>query len=192
MPARTRTFRRSATLVGALVTLAGLTACSDTPITQPPLGSDQPLAAKANANNGMFPLDIEYMDDQLCAASAFDVHTKLSGWVKVTSVQVRKDGSVRVVDVVPNSRITLSANGKSLTGVLGGSAQYEIDADGNLVQITFNGMNGVFTVPGVGKVAAETGRLVIGADGSVLFEAGPHDVFGSNPDVARLCAALAP
>jgi hypothetical protein len=45
------------------------------------------------------------------------------------------------------------------------------------------------TVPGVGVVFHDVGRLVRDADNNILFEAGPHDVLHGN-DVALFCAAL--
>jgi hypothetical protein len=45
------------------------------------------------------------------------------------------------------------------------------------------------TVPGVGVVFHDVGRIVRGPDGSITFEAGPHDVLQSG-DVALFCAAL--
>jgi hypothetical protein len=49
------------------------------------------------------------------------------------------------------------------------------------------------TVPGVGVVFHDVGRVVFDADGNVIFEAGPHDVLhteGPHPVRARFCEAL--
>jgi hypothetical protein len=48
------------------------------------------------------------------------------------------------------------------------------------------------TVPGEGVVLLDAGRLVADAEGNLVFEAGHHQIFGSNPDTEKLCAALAP
>jgi hypothetical protein len=47
----------------------------------------------------------------------------------------------------------------------------------------------VDTVPGLGIVYQESGRLVFDPDGDVIFEAGPHDGLTEAP--ATLCAYLA-
>jgi hypothetical protein len=47
----------------------------------------------------------------------------------------------------------------------------------------------VDTVPGLGVVFQESGRLVFDPNGDVIFEAGPHD--GLSGDLAPLCAYLA-
>lgn len=49
------------------------------------------------------------------------------------------------------------------------------------------------TVPGVGVVFHDVGRVVLDAEGNVTFEAGPHDVLhteGPHAVRARFCAAL--
>lgn len=49
------------------------------------------------------------------------------------------------------------------------------------------------TVPGVGVVFHDVGRVVFDADGNVIFEAGPHDVLnteGAHAVRANFCAAL--
>ena len=49
------------------------------------------------------------------------------------------------------------------------------------------------TVPGVGVVFHDVGRLVFDAAGNMIFEAGPHDVLhteGDHPVRARFCEAL--
>jgi hypothetical protein len=46
------------------------------------------------------------------------------------------------------------------------------------------------TVPGVGVVFHDVGRLVHAPDGSITFEAGPHDVLSAGDDNALFCAAL--
>ena len=54
---------------------------------------------------------------------------------------------------------------------------------------TFTGDVRVDTAPGVGLVFQAVGRLVLGPDGSVQFEAAPHDDLDGN--LGPLCAYLA-
>jgi hypothetical protein len=53
---------------------------------------------------------------------------------------------------------------------------------------TFSGNVRVDTAPGAGVVFKAVGHLVFGPDGSVLFEAGPHDDLDGN--LGALCAYL--
>ena len=58
---------------------------------------------------------------------------------------------------------------------------------------TYVGLTFSATVPGVGVVFHDVGRVVFDAAGNVIFEAGPHDVLntaGAHPIRARFCEAL--
>lgn len=146
--------------------------------------------SKAASPAGFFPLDLQVSDSSLCAAhGGFPVETVLSGNLKIASMHQRS-GTVRVVEILANGRITLTANGRTLGSPIAGTVFYELDAQDNLTGVTFVGLNGVFTVPRLGRIAVETGRLVIDGNGSITFESGPHDVFGSSPNVAGLCGYL--
>jgi hypothetical protein len=71
-----------------------------------------------------------------------------------------------------------------------GHANYTLDvATGAL---TSTGLLYTSTIPGVGVVLHDVGRLVTQADGTVTFEAGPHDVFDlyGNDPAAAFCAIL--
>lgn len=59
--------------------------------------------------------------------------------------------------------------------------------------VTQTGLVYSSTVPGVGVVFHDVGRVVFDAEGNVIFEAGPHDVLnteGPHPVRARFCEAL--
>ncbi len=63
-----------------------------------------------------------------------------------------------------------------------------IDGTETVVGLVFS-----VTVPGVGVVFHDVGRVVFDAEGTPIFEAGPHDVLnteGDHPVRARFCAAL--
>ncbi|CAN5754578.1 hypothetical protein BH23GEM3_BH23GEM3_10370 [soil metagenome] len=179
---------RSTTLpargLATLALAATLVACSDgllaTDLT--------PDFAKLNGTNGFELFQVAFPDDEICAGSPI-VWTELSGHLKVASVTPRQGGGVVVREIMSNGRITLSAGGKTLSSTMSGQAFYDIDANDDLVSITFVGNNGAFTAPGMGRIIMEVGTLVLGP-GGVLLERGQHDVFGSNPDVAKLCAYL--
>jgi hypothetical protein len=54
---------------------------------------------------------------------------------------------------------------------------------------TFSGAMRVDTAPGVGVVFQAVGRVTFGPDGSIQFEAGPHDDLDGN--LGAICADLA-
>jgi glucose/arabinose dehydrogenase len=169
-----------------------LGACADAGL--PPTAPVGPPAASVAMapNGGRAPLDQALVDPALCAAhGGFDVEIHITGAVR-QAVRTGPDGTTRIVETLSNGRIVLSANGRRVAGNLAGSVVYHLAADGSLLDVTYNGNNGVFTLPGVGLLAAETGRLVLAPDRNVLWQAGPHDVFGAAPSTQRLCAALAP
>jgi hypothetical protein len=47
------------------------------------------------------------------------------------------------------------------------------------------------TVPGEGVVLLDAGKLLYDAKGHLVFEAGHHQILGSNSDTEKLCEALA-
>lgn len=181
----TRFTTLSARGLATLALATSLVACSDAALPTDPA----PELAKLNGTNGFELFQVAYPDDLLCANSPI-VWTALSGHLKVAGVTPRQGGGVVVREIMSNGRITLSAGGKTLSSAMSGQAFYDIDANDNLVSITFLGSNGVFTAPGVGRIVVEVGKLVLGPGGDVLLERGQHDVFGSSPDVAKLCAYL--
>lgn len=175
-------------IVAAFCLAASLVACADAAL---PTQSDFDVAvsqAKINGNNGFELFQLSFPDDAVCGGNPV-VLTELTGYLKVSSVTPRQGGGVIVREIISNGRITLSANGKSLSSAMTGQAFYDIDENDNLISTTFVGSNGAFTVPGMGRIVMEVGKLVMGPSG-VLLERGQHDVFGSNPNVAKLCTYL--
>jgi hypothetical protein len=64
------------------------------------------------------------------------------------------------------------------------------NADGSVATDSLNGIVAHWVAPGVGTLLISVGRLVLDANGNVIFEAGPHVSFapGGAPEV---CAFLA-
>ena len=81
--------------------------------------------------------------------------------------------------------VTLSAHGKTLTGVSPFAEKIVLDAEGELVTATLVGLVSQFRVPGDGVLLIDTGRIVFDADFDIIFEAGPHPV--AHGDTAALC-----
>lgn len=181
----TRTTSLSASALVATLLVSALGACANTP-TAP---DDEALLAKVNGTNGFEVFHIAYNDDFICQGNP-DVWTELTGYIKVASVSPRPGGGVRIVEILSHGRITLSGNGKTLSSAMSGTLIIDVNANDEVERMTFPGSNGVFTAPGWGLILVETGHLALDGQGNIIKEAGWHDVFGSNPNVAKLCAYL--
>jgi hypothetical protein len=77
-------------------------------------------------------------------------------------------------------------NGNTLTTSEPGLAHYIPDFNGTGY---FSGIFYLITVPGQGPVLLDVGRLIFAPDGTITFEAGPHQYY--NGDVQAFCSALA-
>jgi hypothetical protein len=76
----------------------------------------------------------------------------------------------------------------TVTAVFDLSRKNEI-SDKHLISIA--GLGYHVTVPGEGEVLLDAGKLVYDAKGHLVFEAGHHQILGSNTDTQKLCEALA-
>jgi hypothetical protein len=72
--------------------------------------------------------------------------------------------------------VSLSGNGKTLSGVQPYAEKDVLNSDGDAVSRAQMGVSWQFRIPGGGLVLVETGRIVYDEDGNVVFEAGPHPV----------------
>jgi hypothetical protein len=142
-------------------------------------------ASAATPMIGTFPIDDHFVDEGASAACGFPVSVDLTGtgrfWVFVdeqgnpTRVQVREDATG-----------TMSANGISLQEVDHNTQFFDLAAGTQTeVGIVFRE-----SLPGLGVVIMDRGRVSATADGTITFEAGPHP--GLDGNLAALCAALTP
>jgi len=142
-------------------------------------------ASAATPMIGTFLIDDHFVDEGASAACGFPVSVDLTGtgrfWVFVdeqgnpTRVQVREDATG-----------TMSANGISLQEVDHNTQFFDLAAGTQTeVGIVFRE-----SLPGLGVVIMDRGRVSATADGTITFEAGPHP--GLDGNLAALCAALTP
>src|SRR5215210_5527772 len=57
-------------------------------------------------------------------------------------------------------------------------------------QLDAMGLEYQLTIPGVGLVVLDAGKLIYDAEGNLIFESGQHQILGSNPDTEKFCEAL--
>jgi hypothetical protein len=118
-----------------------------------------------------------------CAGFAANIERSFSGRVTAYFDQQRNLTRLQVVAEMRGS-VTNSVTGKSVA--LRGHIVQVVDAATG--STAFVGAVFMGNAPGAGSVIQETGRIVFAADGSIAFEAGPHDVIDSNGDV--FCRAV--
>jgi hypothetical protein len=85
-------------------------------------------------------------------------------------------------------RITLSANGVTLTSVQTFSDIVYWNPDGSFKSQSDAGINFVVTLPHQGAVYLQVGRIVFDSNFNPIFAAGPG--FATHADATALCAAL--
>ena len=98
-----------------------------------------------------------------------------------------QDGTeVLVIEhVMATDTLVNSATGAAYTTTARSTAV--IDPQGD--RAAFTGVIYRLTIPGAGAVFLDAGRVVVDRDGTIYFQAGPHQLYSG--DVAGLCAALA-
>ena len=79
-----------------------------------------------------------------------------------------------IITVRSHYVVTLSANGKTLTGVSPFAQKTIFNEEGEEVSQSLTGLIASYRIPHGGVLTLDTGRLVEDADGNVVFEAGPH------------------
>lgn len=147
------------------------------------VGLAQP--AHATPTTGSFEYEFKYLDDGASAACGFSI---TFDQLDQGTYQLFFDqqGNLTRVQVQTLTNGTATANGITLL---------EHGRENNF----YNLVTGIqmdasleFRVwlPGLGVVIMDTGRLLFDADGSVVFEAGPHPALEG--DFTALCAALTP
>jgi hypothetical protein len=133
-------------------------------------------------------VDVTFTDSGTCGFP-FDEHAL--GSFKSTSFYDSSGNLTKqtITGIYGRFVITLSANGKSVTGSLGPNADtLYFDANGNVVRETENGLIFNFIVSDYGPLAMDVGRVIV-VDGEDFFVAGPHDFLNGN--TAALCNYLA-
>ncbi len=109
----------------------------------------------------------------------FDIDRTTTTFYDQAGTPIRTVQRVRTTGTLSNP-----LTGKSLPDV----GDFKITTDLLAGTRTFTGKLRVDTAPGVGVVFQVVGKLVFDADGSVDFEAGPHDDLDGNLD--GLCSYL--
>ena len=128
-------------------------------------------------------IHIEQVDNTSCDFPFLEV---FEGRVTITTFFDGEGNPSRVTFDLPfHGTLTNEATGESV------SADQVLRKTDDLQEgtVSFVGLRFRVTFPGLGVVLLDAGKIVFDADGNVIFEAGPHQVF--NEDFAEFCAAFA-
>lgn len=116
----------------------------------------------------------------------FAVRAEIDVTRRITTFFAQRGAPIRIAAHVSGTGTLINAlTGRSLPD----ENHFTVTTDLVTGTRTFSGAVRVDTAPGVGVVFSAVGRLTFGPDGSVLFEAGPHDDLDGN--LGPLCAYLA-
>jgi hypothetical protein len=80
-----------------------------------------------------------------------------------------------------------SETGKEYTATTANTIDFEDLQSG---QLDAMGLEYQLTIPGVGLVVLDAGKLIYDAEENLIFESGQHQILGSNPDTEKFCEAL--
>jgi hypothetical protein len=137
----------------------------------------------------MVELDPDTGDEVLVNCDGFDIRDAFIVRGTQTTFYDRSGDAVRdrfhfrYVDRFYNSE-----TGKEYTATTANTIDF---VDVRSGQLDAMGLEYHLTVPGVGVVILDAGKLIETADGEVVFESGKHQILGSNPDTEKFCEALA-
>jgi hypothetical protein len=143
-------------------------------------------------------LPVMHIDDVFTIPAApegpcsFAIQGHFVGDLRVTIFFDRLGNEIRELDLSPNSRVSFSANGKTISTVTPAPVHITLNPDGSSV-VTITGLQGHLVVGGGPPLASDVGRLVLFFSGpedeesDVLFQAGKFN-FGPFP---QLCDVLA-
>jgi hypothetical protein len=144
-----------------------------------------PLSANAQApspTTTIVPIDMTVVD-RTCS---FPLVEHIEG-TQVTTDFFDDEGRLeqRLRHIILSATLTNLVTGTVVDGV---HEALMVDRDFTTGAVTRHGLRLIVTVPGLGVVLLDAGTFVIDADGTVVFEAGPHQLLEG--DVAQFCAAM--
>ena len=130
----------------------------------------------------------DFVDTETCS---FPIALHFEGTV-TAHIFFDKNGTVvKEIDIFGNFTVTFTntTNEEKSLSTRGPAPSIITFTDGSPNTLAIVGLNAAITVPGVGLVALDAGRIVFGQNGAITFEAGNHVFFGSG-DASKFCAVL--
>lgn len=151
-------------------------------------GSSTAAALAAAPTRDVQKIDFSFTVDGVCA---FPLVEHVQGTVIDTTFVDRQGQIARELVVEPNLRVSLSANGKTLTTVSPSVGHGTENPDGSFT-LAITGLSFHITIPQQGTVAISAGRTVViltDNDAQIIFQ---HGTFSSTTQSfeEQLCGAL--
>jgi hypothetical protein len=128
-------------------------------------------------------IDVSFPVD-LCPGVAME--QTLAGTVKIITQNPQQE-----IQVFPNTTVSFTANGKTLSTIAPGILHITYNPDGSIAQTIVTGLSGALTVPGHGVILLDTGYIVFAGEfaaSPVVSSPGPHEFFGADADLEAFCA----
>lgn len=145
------------------------------------LGSAAPASALKPEMTTIM-VDLDFIDDTTCD---FPFREEFTGRVTITTFFDSDGNPIKVKQHLPFfGTLTNTESGTSIAAAQNLIVFQDLD-DG---AATLVGIRFIVTVPGLGDVLLDVGRIVFDADSTPIFEAGVHQVFAG--EFSEFCDAL--
>ena len=128
-----------------------------------------------------------FTDTALCG---FPIVTSFDGTVRTTTHLDQSGNPIKIIQTFPNITVTLAHGDTTVTTKGPAHVTVSFAADGSVESTAIEGMSANITLPGVGRLFFDVGRVVWDADGNIVSESGLHQIFGT-ADASAFCAYMA-
>jgi len=157
-----------------IVAIGGVLAMASSAAAYPPTSEEIPAVT---------------IDDLLVECGSFDIRDDYVLEGTATTFYDRNGEPVRIrFHISAVDRFYNSDTGKEYTATTANTIDF-VDLQSG--QLDAMGLEYHLTVPGVGVVILDAGKLIFDAQGNVVFESGQHQILGSETDTDKFCQVLA-
>ena len=157
-----------------IVAIGGVLAMASSAAAYPPTSEELPTATG---------------DDLLVECGTFDIRDDFVLEGTATTFYDSNGEPVRIrFHFTAVDRFYNSDTGKEYTATTANTIDF-VDLQSG--QLDAMGLEYHLTVPGVGVVILDAGKLIFDAQGNVVFESGQHQILGSETDTDKFCQVLA-
>jgi hypothetical protein len=128
-----------------------------------------------------------FTDTALCG---FPIETSFEGTVRTTTHLDQNGDPVKIIQTFPNITVTMTHGDTTVSTKGPAHVSISFAPDGSVESVAIQGMSANITLPGVGRLLFDVGRVVWDADGNLVSETGLHQIFGT-AEASAFCAYMA-
>jgi hypothetical protein len=128
-----------------------------------------------------------FTDTALCG---FPIETSFEGTVRTTTHLDQNGDPVQIIQTFPNITVTMTHGDTTVSTKGPAHVNVSFAPDGSVESIAILGMSANITLPDVGRLLFDVGRIVWDADGNIVSENGLHQIFGT-AEASAFCAYMA-